>query len=210
VSDARLAASRVTVVGAGRAGSFACLALAMAGIPRLRVYDPDTLDPARNLGVQLYRAADVFRRRPKVEALVGVLGELCPRVSVEPVAAPFPDGAIGPSGPIVLLAPDSMEARHRVAETLARDRSVVGLVDLRLGGSVVRCHSARGRAGLRAFREVLYGDDEVWGGPCADSPEPHAALAAAALAAAAVMACVRGRPFPGQLVMDVGARPAMV
>ena len=209
-SARRLARLRVTVVGAGRAGSFACLALGMAGIRRVRVFDHDHLDPDRNLGVQLYRATDVHRRRPKVEALRDLLGDLCPGLAVEGVMSAFPPAPPIAAGPVVLLAVDTMESRRRSMVALGSDRTVACLVDLRLGGSVVRCHSYRSREGIRAAREQLYTDEGSWGAACADSPDPHAALAAASIATAAVLAFVRGEAYPTDVVMDLGAEPCVV
>lgn len=208
--EARIALTPVTMIGAGRAGSFACLALGMAGIRRMRVYDHDRLDPERNLGVQFYRAADVRRRRRKVAALARTLRDHCPDATVEGLPAAFPDGASTPTGPIVVLAPDTMAARRDAAEALMRDRSVLLLIDVRLGGSVVRCHTARGPRELRAYRDALYGDDETWGDPCADTPDPHSALAAASLVAAAALAFLRGSEFPPLVTMDVGSTPALL
>lgn len=203
--EQRLERASVTVVGAGRAGSYACLALAMAGIRRLRVYDDDRLDPARNLGAQLYCAADVHRRRPKVEALAHLLRELCPWTEVEGTPARFPEGAAGPSGPIVVLGVDTMGARRHAADALKHDASLLWLVDIRLGGTVLRCHSVAGRRRLAEYRAALYGDADTWSAPCADSPDPHVALAAAAVATASVMAFLRGKGRPGEVVMEVGS-----
>jgi molybdopterin/thiamine biosynthesis adenylyltransferase len=208
--ERRLEQLRVTVIGAGRAGSFACLALGMAGVKWIRVYDHDRLDPARNLRVQFYRAADVRRRRPKVEALQRILREVCPGTVIEGIAEQFPDGVVGPCGPVVLFGMDTMEARRRAAEALARDRSLGCLVDIRLGGSVLHCHTVRGRAGLTAYRSALYDDDDAWGAACADSPDPHVALASAAVAVSSVMAYLRGVAYPELVMMDVGPRPGVV
>lgn len=209
-AEARIALTPVTVIGAGRAGSFACLALGMAGIRRLRVYDHDRLDPDRNLGVQFYRAADVRRRRRKVAALARTLADHCPDATVEGVPSAFPDDTGTPAGPIVVLAPDTMAARRGAADALMRDRSVLLLIDVRLGGSVVRCHTARGPRELREYRCALYGDDESWGDPCAATPDPHAALASASLVAAAALAFLRGQEFPRLVTMDVGPFPMLV
>jgi hypothetical protein len=206
----RFARMRVTVIGVGRAGSFASLALGMVGVRRVRVFDHDLLDPERNLGVQLYRAADVIRRRPKVEALRELLGELCPDMALEGIAEAFPTAEQLAAGPVVLLAVDTMEARRRAAARLAADRTVDCLVDLRLGGPVARCHSHHGPGAVRDFEATLHSDDDSWGDPCANSPDPHVALAAAALAAASIVAYARGDVFPVEIIVDVGAAPWMV
>jgi molybdopterin/thiamine biosynthesis adenylyltransferase len=202
--ERRLEMARVTVIGAGRTGSFACLALAMAGIRSIRVYDHDRLDPARNLGVQFYRAADVRRRRLKVEALPRLIHEVCPDVAIEGIPERFPDGAVGPSGPIVLFGMDTMESRRRAAEALLQDRSLGLLVDVRIGGTVVRCHTVRGREGLDQYLSTLYGDDDSWGGTCADSPDPHVAMAGVSIGVAAVMAYLRGTEVRGLVLLDLG------
>ncbi len=79
--QARLAASRVLVVGAGGLGSPVLQYLAGAGIGCLGVVDADTLD-ASNLHRQpLYALADVGR--PKTELARDALAAINPSVSVE-------------------------------------------------------------------------------------------------------------------------------
>jgi hypothetical protein len=199
----------VTIIGAGRVGSFTALALGMDGIRHLRIYDDDRLDPERNLAVQLYRASDIRRKRRKVDALPRILNEVCPELRIRAVPERFPEGAHGPSGPVVVLGVDTMAARRRAAEALARDASVGWLIDVRLGGSVAQVHSVRASDGLDRYAAGLYDDGQTWGATCADSPEAHVALAAASIVVASVRAFVHGDDFPGCVVVDVGARPWM-
>lgn len=205
--EVALARVPVTILGAGRTGSCSALALGMAGVRHFRIYDDDRLDPERNLRVQLYRASDVRRRRPKVTALPRLLREVCPDLEVQAVAGRYPEAAHGPVGPIVVFGMDTMAARRRAAAALSRDASVGWLIDVRLGGSVAQVHSVRARDELERYAAGLYDDGRTWGETCADSPETHVALAAASLVVASVHAYVNGDDFPGCVVVDVGARP---
>lgn len=84
VGQARLAASRVAVVGLGGVGGPAALYLAAAGVGCLRVIDPDvaSLD---NLNRQiLYERADVDQ--PKAERGARRLAALGPETEIEPLA----------------------------------------------------------------------------------------------------------------------------
>ena len=85
--QARLAAARVLVVGAGGLGCAVLSSLAGAGVGSLTIVDGDRVD-ASNLHRQpLYGIADVGR--PKSEAAAARLAAYNPAVAVHPVAASF-------------------------------------------------------------------------------------------------------------------------
>jgi molybdopterin/thiamine biosynthesis adenylyltransferase len=199
----------MTIVGAGRAGSFAALVAGMAGIRQLRIYDDDQLDPERNLAVQLYLARDVRARRPKVEALRELILELVPGITVLPCAERFEARSDQVVDPVALLAVDTMAARASIATKLARRREVAVLLDLRLGRSVMQCFCVRGRSEFAWYLDTLYSDGEAWGECCADSPEPHVAVGAAAFVAAAIRSYLVGASFPRRIALDFDA-PALV
>ncbi len=192
----------MTVIGVGRAGSFAVLAAAMTGVRRIRLYDHDHLDPRRNLAVQLYRSADIEAGRPKVEALRELVEAIVPGVTIGSHAERFEGRRDQPTDPVVLLAVDTMGWRASLAKRLARRRNLGLLIDLRLGGSVMQCLLVRGRDELDWYRSTLYDDSEAWGAPCAESPEAHVAVGAAAFAAGAITAWLRGGDFPRRLAID--------
>ena len=192
----------MTVVGVGRAGSFAVLAAAMSGVRRIRIYDHDHLDLQRNLAVQFYRATDIEAGRPKVEALRELVGAIVPGVTILSHPERFEARRDQPVDPVVLLAVDTMAWRASLVERLARRRNLALLLDLRLGGPVMQCLLMHGRSGLEWYRSTLYDDAEAWGATCADSPEPHVAMGAAAFVAGALTGWMRGEDFPRRLAID--------
>jgi molybdopterin/thiamine biosynthesis adenylyltransferase/rhodanese-related sulfurtransferase len=85
LSQRRLAAAHVAVVGAGGLGSPTVLALAAAGVGTLTVIDDDEVE-ASNLQRQvMHRVADVGH--PKVASAVRVAADLSPGTVVRPVAS---------------------------------------------------------------------------------------------------------------------------
>jgi adenylyltransferase/sulfurtransferase len=81
--QARLAAARVLIVGAGALGSHAAEYLARAGVGRLRVVDRDLVEWS-NLHRQIgYDEADASTGRPKAEALAARLARVNAAVEVE-------------------------------------------------------------------------------------------------------------------------------
>src|SRR3954470_4365739 len=79
--QARLAAARVLVVGAGGLGSPVLATLAGAGVGRLTVIDHDRVEESNLHRQPLYRMADLGR--PKAEAAQAVLLAANPHVAVE-------------------------------------------------------------------------------------------------------------------------------
>lgn len=77
----RLKAARVLIVGAGGLGAPAALYLAAAGVGRIVLADPDTVDRSNLQRQVIYAERDVGR--PKVEAAAAHLTALNPHVAVE-------------------------------------------------------------------------------------------------------------------------------
>ena len=208
--ERRLDRLSVTIVGAGRVGSFAALVAGMAGVRHIRVYDHDRLDPDQNVAVQLYRISDLRAKRPKVEALRDLLNELVPSVHLVPCAERFEGLRRQATDPVVVLAVDSMATSASLIERLASRRGAALLLDIRIGGSVMQCLSVRDRDDLLWYQSALYDDSQAWGGTCADSPEPQVAVGAAAFLAGALMAHLRGREFPRRIVVDFDSGAVVV
>lgn len=85
--QAKLARSRVLVVGAGGLGSPVLQYLAGAGVGHLGVVDHDRLDPSNLHRQPLYALADAGR--PKVELAAAAIAKLNPAVRIEPHAERF-------------------------------------------------------------------------------------------------------------------------
>jgi len=82
----RLAEATAVIVGVGALGNEVARLLAMAGIGRLVLCDPDVVSESNLSRTVLFRAADVGI--PKVDAAARALAELAPGIAVETVAAP--------------------------------------------------------------------------------------------------------------------------
>ncbi|MFC0158357.1 thiamine biosynthesis protein ThiF [Mameliella alba] len=83
--QARLAAARVLLVGAGGLGSAALPLLAGAGVGQLRIVDPDVVEESNLHRQTLYRMSDIGRS--KVEAAAEALSALNPDCRIDPLQA---------------------------------------------------------------------------------------------------------------------------
>lgn len=119
--QARLKRTSVLVVGAGGLGSPATLYLAAAGIGRIGIADPDTVDESNLHRQILYGAPDVGR--PKAEAAAEALARLNPDVSVTAQRLRLDKGnapdIIRPYD-IVIDATDNFEARYAINDACVR------------------------------------------------------------------------------------------
>lgn len=150
--QARLAAARVLVVGAGGLGCAVLTSLAGAGVGELTIVDADRVD-ASNLHRQpLYVTADIGR--PKAEAAAARLAAYNPEVSLKPLAQRF-DAALAAklvaAADVVVDCTDNFAAkflandaamRARVPAVLASIYQYEGqlqVVRADRGGSCLRC-----------------------------------------------------------------------
>jgi len=86
----RLARATVVIVGAGALGNGVAQSLALAGVGRLVICDPDVVAASNLSRAPLFRPADVGQ--PKVEAVARALRELAPSTMVDARRAPFVSG----------------------------------------------------------------------------------------------------------------------
>ena len=89
----RLKDASILVVGAGALGCAAAEALAGAGVGRLGLVDPDTVERSNLHRQLLHRTADLGR--PKVDSAAEKLGARYPAVVLEPVIARLEAGNAG-------------------------------------------------------------------------------------------------------------------
>lgn len=95
--QARLAQTRVTVIGAGGVGSPALQYLAAAGVGRITVIDSDTVDASNLQRQTIFAQADIGA--PKAERAAGWIARFDPAIAVTAVAA-----RIGPENAAELIA----------------------------------------------------------------------------------------------------------
>lgn len=115
--QARLAAARVLVVGAGGLGATLLPQLVGAGVGRLRLADPDVVDESNLHRQTLFRMSDIGR--PKAEAAAAALAGLNPecdisaiRTRVDPVSGRAEIGAVD----IVIDAADSFAVTYALSD----------------------------------------------------------------------------------------------
>lgn len=189
---------RVNVVGVGGIGSPTALALAKLGVPRLSLYDPDTVEP-HNLPSQLYRPIDVGR--PKVDALREIVQAFTAteiQAIPEAVATQRLDG-------IVVTAVDSMAARTAIWQGAVRYRaSVPLLIDARMGAQVCRLLTVRPADPdhVRFYESTLYSDDAALDEPCTAQAIVYTTFGVAALIASQVRKFVTDEPLDVDVIFD--------
>ncbi|MDP2956661.1 MAG: ThiF family adenylyltransferase, partial [Longimicrobiales bacterium] len=123
--DRRLARAMVTVVGAGGLGAELARLIALAGVRRLAVVDPDTVGP-ENFN-RLDWAAPLEVGRPKVACLAEHLRRHDPELVVEPVAEPFPSAAALDAmerSDLILVGVDDDRVRYDVLRWCVRHQRV--------------------------------------------------------------------------------------
>ncbi len=150
--QARLAAARVLVIGAGGLGCAVLASLAGAGVGELTIVDPDRVD-ASNLHRQpLYSIADIGR--PKAEAAAARLAAYNPGLSLRPVTQRFDaalaDGLVA-AADVVVDCTDNFAAKFLVNDAAMRARvpavlasvyqyeGQLQVVRADRGGSCLRC-----------------------------------------------------------------------
>lgn len=175
----RIAKATVIVVGVGAIGNEVSRILAMAGVGRLVLCDPDVVAESNLSRTVLFRGADVGDL--KVAAATRALAGLAPGTEVVPVAAPHVSGvglATLRDADLVLSCVDTINARVALA---ARCNAVgAGLIDAgtdawggqvsyyRPGGSCLGC-------GLGARQRALRDDPWSCSGPTQSQPAPASA-----------------------------------
>ena len=115
--QARLAAGRVLVVGAGGLGSPAALYLAAAGVGQIGLMDGDGVEPSNLQRQLLHRTADIGRL--KVDSAAETLRALNPEIDVRPL----PERLTGANGQrvladydVVIDATDNYDAKFLIAD----------------------------------------------------------------------------------------------
>lgn len=198
------------ILGVGALGNEVARLLAMAGIGRLVLCDPDVVAESNLSRTVLFRAADVGT--PKVDAAARALTDLAPGVSVEAIAAPHVSGvglALLRDADVVLSCLDSMAARYALA---ARCNAVgAGLIDAGTdswGGRVCYYRPGSGCVGCgasarqRALRDDPWSCGQTVPDQLAGASAPVSALVGAWQASTAVRVLF-GLPVPEQaLYMD--------
>ncbi|MCH8179974.1 MAG: HesA/MoeB/ThiF family protein [Proteobacteria bacterium] len=111
----RLLAAHAVVIGAGGLGAPALLYLASAGVGRITVIDPDTVELS-NLQRQIAHSTEAIGQ-PKVDSARTAMGRINPDVQVQTVARAADDALLAerlPGADVVLDCTDSFATRQLV------------------------------------------------------------------------------------------------
>jgi len=137
-AQARFAAAHAVIVGMGGLGSPAAQFLAAAGVGRLTLCDPDTVDLTNLQRQILYAGPDIGRR--KVDAARARLGAINPEVSVVALPArvgPAELAALADAADVVLDCSDNFATRHAVNRACVGERKpLVSGAALRFDGQL--------------------------------------------------------------------------
>lgn len=155
------ALSPVTVIGAGGIGSPTVLLLAKMGVPRVEVFDFDTVEE-HNLPSQLYRLEDIGKT--KVSAIAEIV-RVFASAEIEARAERYEDQ---PLEGVVVCAVDSMDARLRIWEQVKLNPNIDLYVDARMGANDALLLTARpcDPYDIAGYERHLYPSSEATQVPC--------------------------------------------
>jgi molybdopterin/thiamine biosynthesis adenylyltransferase len=201
-----LAECSAILVGCGAIGSHLGRGLAHMGMPRILLFDADSVAP-ENLALQGFTIQDLGR--PKVEALAEILTEINPDATITGFDREFPlPGGVAPllkhlsSRVVVCACVDSMPARTAIYEAWRRiPAETTLLVDGRMAGMTCRVVVA-GDPQDRYYERTIFDPTEVDQTRCTGKGTVFAAAMPAARMGAAIVGWLNG--------MKIGTLPTMV
>lgn len=225
ISPRELEQAEVTLIGAGGIGSPTALALAKMGIPKLTVYDPDTIEE-HNLPNQMYPVAipelQGFKDSnigyqyvstigmSKVYVLRDVVehyGELRLRIEHGKYESQ-------PLSGIVISGVDSMQARQVIWEGVKNHSEFVDLyLDARMGAEVGVVYAVNPKDAEQSKHyetNFLFDDAEALELPCTARSIIYNTLMIASLIARQVKAQLKGQYVPFEIVFDMANLVLMV
>lgn len=188
--------AHVTIVGVGGIGSFAAMALAKLGVPKLTLVDYDEVEP-HNLPNQMFQTIDIGR--PKVEAVEGAVYVVNPECEVVTICGGLGDGivpgAARPAG-VVVSGLDSMEARADLWGQLKYETAVPLYLDARLAGQQVILYAACPAKwdDIQGYEATLHSDAEGLNTACTARAVIDVGFAVASLITRAVRRHYAGLP----------------
>jgi sulfur carrier protein ThiS adenylyltransferase len=203
VPPERLAACEALVVGIGAIGRQVALQLAAMGVPRLSLYDPDTVEEV-NLAVQGY-APDQLGVA-KVAATAADCRRLNPQMHILPHAERFRrstalPGPQRPNSRVVFACVDSIATRRLVWEALRHQAAL--FVDGRMSAEVLRVLAGEAPATDRHYPTSLFAADEAYAGSCTARSTIYTAAIAAGLMLSQMTRWLRRLPLERDLTLNL-------
>jgi hypothetical protein len=198
----RLRQCHALVIGVGAIGREVALQLAAVGVPRLTLFDDDTVQ-VENLAPQGYWAEDL--QRYKVEATAAVCRRIHVEIQVTAVAERFKRSTarILERSPrlVVFACVDSIQTRRLIWEVL--QPCAAFLVDGRMSAEVIRVLAVASPASDDFYASTLFQPEQAYAGSCTAKSTIYTASIAAGLMLGQFTRWLRGLPVDADLVLNL-------
>jgi molybdopterin-synthase adenylyltransferase len=202
VPPERLAECHALVIGVGAIGRQVALQLAAIGMPRMTLYDDDTVQ-VENLAPQGYWVEDL--EVTKVRATAAVCRRINPDVEVTLVPERFKRSTVRelPTDRrlAVFLCVDSIVARRMIWEVI-RPKAAF-LVDGRMSAEVIRVLAAETPATDRYYAGTLFQSEQAYSGSCTAKSTIYTANIAAGLMLGQFTRWLRKLPTDADLILNL-------
>lgn len=180
VPPERLAACHAVVIGVGAIGRQVALQLAAVGVPRLTLFDDDTVG-VENLASQGYWEEDL--NAPKVSSTAALCWRINPQIQVFPKAERFKRssarGLATQDHMVVFACVDSILVRGLIWESLRQQAAL--FLDGRMSAEVVRVLAVDSPPTDRYYATTLFDADRAYTGSCTARSTIYTASIAAGL-----------------------------
>jgi sulfur carrier protein ThiS adenylyltransferase len=197
----RLAEVQAVVIGAGAVGRQVALQLAAMGVPKMTLYDPDTVE-VENLAPQGFWETDVGDF--KVHAVANVAHQQFPMMDLTAVPDRFRRSDVrkwaGDRLLAVFASVDSIDTRRVIWEAV-RDRAMF-FADARVAAEVVRVLASAAPHG-EEYPRSLFPAGEAFAGACTAKSTVYTASVAAGLMLAQFTRWLRGQPVTPDQVLNL-------
>jgi len=192
----------VTMIGTGGIGAATSLALAKLGIPRMYLYDDDTVDDV-NIPTQLLKVSDIGK--PKVDSVGQMLKEFSDEVSGVAYPSRIEEDTLMPATTITISSVDTITARKAIWEAVSNNQGRWYL-DARMGAEVFQLYTVdTADSGWYTDHLSTLNEDDVPEAPCTAKATIYTAFIAAGHIAHQVKRIVMSQPLPKVLIHDIEA-----
>ena len=205
VPPSRLANCHAVVIGVGAIGRQVALQLSALGVPRMTLYDPDTV-AVENLAPQGFWESDLGRT--KVEAVAEIARRQFPEIEITNVPERFRASVVR-SWPMnreiaVFCCVDAIDTRKRIWQAV---REAVGFfADGRMNAEVIRVLASGRPCADGVYAKTLFPAQEAYTGSCTAKSTIYTANIAAGLMVGQFARWLRGWPVvPDQMLNLVAA-----
>jgi len=191
----------INIIGAGGIGSFTTLALAKCGFTNLVVWDNDKIEE-HNISNQFYPVKAVGEY--KVEALSKMIMDFEGEDILAVTDRWSRKVGVGLDG-VVISAVDNMKTREELYTYTVNSRSVIALVDGRMGANQLEVYSMsnRDREDKRLFKKTLCKDSETANVPCTERAVMYNVLNIASWIVNQVRLILSDKDYKRALIMDL-------